>query len=248
MTERQLLPEMEEIWLNTLGWQPDREQKPKFQRLYEKILAANRSINLTRITQPIEFWEKHLWDSLAGMVGLGISTQLEKKESLKAIDIGTGAGFPGIPVAIVFPFWTVTLLDATRKKTNFLETLVDRLDLNNIKILTGRAEEIGRDRYHREAYDLALIRAVSQPSVCAEYALPLLKIGALAILYRGAWSDDETIALQGAVKKLGGKIEKIEALSTPVSNSARHCLYLRKIAPTHPEFPRLTGIPAQKPL
>jgi 16S rRNA (guanine527-N7)-methyltransferase len=141
MTERQLLPEMEEIWLNTLGWQPDREQKPKFQRLYEEILAANRSINLTRITQPIEFWEKHLWDSLAGMVGLGISTQLEKKESLKAIDIGTGAGFPGIPVAIVFPFWTVTLLDATRKKTNFLETLVDRLDLNNIKILTGRAEE-----------------------------------------------------------------------------------------------------------
>jgi 16S rRNA (guanine527-N7)-methyltransferase len=244
----QNLPILEEIWQTTLGWQPDEIQQKKFQQLYEEILIGNRQLNLTRITEPNEFWEKHLWDSLAGLSGLGIANELEMQQKLSAIDIGTGAGFPGVPMAILFPFWQITLLDSTRKKVSFLSDLTIKLNLKNIKTLIGRAEEIGQDSLHREAYDLAFIRAVGNASVCAEYALPTLKIGGLAILYRGHWSDRDNLSLQAAANKLGGKIERIIELITPLSQSIRHCIYLRKISPTPSQFPRSVGIPVQKPL
>ena len=115
--QKQLLPKLEEVWQPTLQWQPDFEQQQQFQQLYEEILAGNRQLNLTRITAPEEFWEKHLWDSLAAMKWLGKIVEIEKTKSpQQVIDIGTGAGFPGIPVAIAFPLSQVTLLDATRKK------------------------------------------------------------------------------------------------------------------------------------
>ncbi len=248
MTETQLLPELGELWQKTLGWQPDDRQQQQFQRLYEEILAGNRKLNLTRITAPMDFWEKHLWDSLAGIEYLGLAAESEKRQSRTAIDIGTGAGFPGIPVAIALPYWTVTLLDSTRKKVTFLESLRTRLGIENLKTLTGRVEEIGQQKFHREVYDIALIRAVGTASVCAEYALPLLKTGGLAILYRGHWSDEDNSDLQPAAVKLGSKIESIEALKTPLTGSIRHCIYLRKLVPTPAQFPRAVGVPAQQPL
>lgn len=244
----QNLPILEEVWQTTLGWQPNEFQQKKFQQLYEEILNGNRQFNLTRITEPNDFWEKHLWDSLAGLKGLEIASELEKQQKLSAIDIGTGAGFPGIPLAIVFPFWQVSLLDSTRKKVNFLSDLITNLDIKNTTTLVGRAEEIGRDFSHRETYDFALIRAVGDASVCAEYALPTLKIGGLAILYRGHWCDRDNVSLQSATEKLGGKIEQVIELTTPLTQSIRHCIYLRKISPTSSQFPRAAGIPAQKPL
>lgn len=153
-----------------------RDSKKKFQQLYKEIVTGNRQLNLTRITEPNEFWEKHLWDSLAGLNGLELAKEIAKAENLSIIDIGTGAGFPGIPIAIAFPFWTVTLLDSTRKKINFIEDLIPKLALRNTKTLMGRAEEIGQSSFHRQTYDIALIRAVSEASVCAEYTLPLLNI------------------------------------------------------------------------
>jgi 16S rRNA (guanine527-N7)-methyltransferase len=248
MASRQQLPTLEEVWQKTLGWQPNPKQHEQFQQLYEEILAGNRQFNLTRITEPSEFWEKHLWDSLVGLSGLGISQELEKNQNLAAIDIGTGAGFPGIPIAITLPCWTITLLDSTRKKINFLKNITTKLNLENIKTLVGRAEEIGQNALHRQAYDLALIRAVGEASVCAEYALPLLKIGGLAILYRGHWRDRDRSSLQSAADKLGGNIESVTELVTPLSQSIRHCVYLRKLSPTPSQFPRSVGIPAQKPL
>ena len=170
MIETQKLPELNEIWQSTLDWQPNQKQQEQFERLYQAILAGNRQFNLTRITAANDFWEKHLWDSLAG---LGIA---KSKQGLTAIDIGTGAGFPGIAIAIAQPQWQVTLLDATRKKVRFLDTLIDNLALENVTTLTGRAEAVGQQS-HREAYDLALVRAVGSASVCAEYAVPLLKNG-----------------------------------------------------------------------
>ncbi|WP_066426024.1 16S rRNA (guanine(527)-N(7))-methyltransferase RsmG [Anabaena sp. 4-3] len=241
------LPGMAEIWQETLNWQPTEEQQAKFQQLYELILEGNRQLNLTRITEPQEFWEKHLWDSLRGIAPQQkLISSLE--EGASVIDIGTGAGFPGVPIAIVAPNSTITLVDSTRKKINFIDTILDKLALTNAKTLVSRAEEIGQQTQHRQQYDIALIRAVSNASVCAEYTLPLLKQGGLAIIYRGTWTEEETQTLQNAVIQLGGEIEAIENFSTPLTHSIRHCLHLRKIATTPAKFPRTVGTPTQKPL
>lgn len=242
-----LLPEMAEIWQQTLNWQPTALQRSQFQQLYELVLEGNRQLNLTRITEPQEFWEKHLWDSLRG-----IAPQQQfipvLPEGGSVIDIGTGAGFPGIPIAIAFPNCKVTLLDSTRKKITFIETILTTLALTNIKTIIGRAEEIGQQSQHRKTYDIALIRAVGTPSVCAEYALPLVKQGGLAVIYRGNWTEDETTALQNAANQLGGVIESIDQFTTPLTNSIRHCLYLRKVVNTPVQFPRAIGLPTQNPL
>ena len=263
------LPEMIAVWQKTLHWQPTSHQQQQLQRLYELVLEGNRQLNLTRITEPSEFWEKHLWDSLRGIApffkdeGGGMKEEEESSSSFippygsgegvhpssfRVIDIGTGGGFPGIPAAIACPDWQVTLLDSTQKKVTFLQTLATTLELENITTLVDRAEQVGQLPEHREAYDLALIRAVGPASVCAEYALPLLKLEGQAVLYRGQWTPEETEALRPAVAQLGGAIAAIEECSTPVSQGMRHCLYLRKVAPTPSEFPRAIGVPAKQPL
>ncbi|AKG22560.1 16S rRNA (guanine(527)-N(7))-methyltransferase RsmG [Calothrix sp. 336/3] len=235
---------MVDIWQQTLNWFPSDIQQQQFQTIYELILQANQQFNLTRITKPEEFWEKHLWDSLVGIKDLLINPQI----NLSIIDIGTGAGFPGIPIAISLINSNVTLVDSTRKKINFLEQLATTLGLNHVTAITARAEEIGQNYQHRQSYDIALIRAVSTAAVCAEYTLPLLKIGGLGIIYRGNWTEDEAKALEIAVNLLGGEIESIAPLNTPLTNSTRHCLYLRKVKETPAIYPRAIGVPTQKPL
>ena len=240
------LSETADIWQQTLNWQPTAEQQLLFQQLYELILQGNQKLNLTTITKPDEFWEKHLWDSLRGM-GNG-EWGVRSTEALAAIDIGTGGGFPGIPVALTMANCTVTLLDSTRKKMVFLEEVVTALGLTNVKTITGRAEEIGQQTQYREKYDIAMIRAVATASVCAEYALPLLKVGGLAVVYRGTWTPEETNHLSMALEQLGGEVQSIDEFVTPLSKSVRNCLYLRKVAATPEKFPRGVGIPTQKPL
>lgn len=236
-----------EIWQQTLNWQPTDSQQAQFQQLYELILEGNRQLNLTRITEPQEFWEKHLWDSLRG-----IAPRQEFIPALQGgasvIDIGTGAGFPGVPVAIIAPNSTITLVDSTRKKITFIEKLLSELALTNAKTLVARAEEIGQQPQHRQKYDLALIRAVGTASACAEYTLPLLKQSGLAVIYRGSWTDEETTVLENVVNQLGGTVELVEKFITPLTNSIRHCLYLRKVGTTSANFPRAVGVPSQKPL
>ncbi|WP_448604359.1 16S rRNA (guanine(527)-N(7))-methyltransferase RsmG [Thermoleptolyngbya sp.] len=264
------LPTLPELWQMTLGWQPTPTQQEQFQQLYSHILDGNQRLNLTRITDPEEFWEKHLWDSMSGLVGVrewglggrscqrgvGPENSLEKsvENSLaspplfRLIDIGTGAGFPGIPAALTLPQAQVTLLDSTRKKLAFLETVLTQLGVENAQTLCDRAEAVGQNPQHREQYDGALLRAVAPAVVCAEYALPLLKLGGVAVLYRGQWSEAETAALTPVLKRLGGELAAIAPFTTPISRAARHCLYLRKTAPTPAAFPRPVGIPSQKPL
>lgn len=226
-----MLPQMVD-WQH-LNWQPNAEQQLQFQRLYELIIKANQTLNLTRITEPLDFWEKHLWDSLRGIMpllkdeGIRLKDEVERS-ALKIVDIGTGAGFPGIPTAIALPDSQVTLLDSTRKKIAFLDSLIAELGIGNVNTVTGRAEVVGKESQHQQAYDLALIRAVGSASICAEYALAFLKSGGLAVLYRGNWTTEEAETLQNAVKRLGGAIEKVEEFTTPLSNSIRHCVYIRK--------------------
>lgn len=223
MNDQPLLPELVEVWQETLNWQPTESQHQQFQRLYAGILAGNRQLNLTRITQPEEFWEKHLWDSLRGVVSLLSGGE----KGLNIIDIGTGAGFPGLPVAIALPCSTVTLLDATGKKITFLNTLIPQLALGNVMTVVGRAESIGKSRQHHQRYDIALVRAVGSASACANYALPFLKPEGLGILYRGHWSDEQTQDLKGKIQPLGGAIASVESFTTPLSHGVRHCLSLK---------------------
>lgn len=256
-----ILPDCPDRWLSTLSWQPDAHQQTQFQQLYAGILEGNHQLNLTRITDPTDFWEKHLWDSLRGIQpwlqsasgtqeinSTTLNSQLSTLNSCSVIDIGTGAGFPGIPVAIAQPTWTITLLDATRKKIDFLNHLLATLSLSNVKTLIDRVEPVGQSSTYRETFDLALIRAVASASVCAEYSLPLLKVGGAAVLYRGQWSPEENNQLTQAVALLGGIVEQVEQFVTPISHSDRTCLYLRKVTATPPIYPRAIGLPTQKPL
>lgn len=236
------LPDLPDLW-QSLGWQPTITQQAQYQALYRAILQGNQQLNLTRITAPDEFLEKHLWDSLRG-----IQPWLSAEpQPLRLIDIGTGAGFPGVPIAIAQPTWQVTLLDSTRKKIAFLDRLAAELNLK-LPTVVERAEQIGHLPQHRAAYDLATVRAVAAATVCAEYALPLLRVGGVAILYRGQPEEENRQALQSAVVELGGEIQQIESFVTPLSQGARHCIYLRKIAPTPSLYPRSVGVPTQNPL
>lgn len=240
-----MLPLLNEVWLQTLNWQPNEHQEQLYQQVYQEVLEGNRQQNLTRITTPEDFWEKHLWDSLSGIVGLDPELLNQK---LEIIDVGTGAGFPGIPLAIAFPHWQITLLDSTRKKITFVNELIAKLKLDNATGIVARAEALGRVPGDRASYDLALVRAVSKPSVCAEYSLPFVKKGGLAVLYRGHWNDEETASLESAAAQLGGKIELIHPWETPLSQGGRHCVYLRKHSATPNKFPRAVGVPDKQPL
>ncbi|MFM2304987.1 MAG: hypothetical protein RLZZ135_2399 [Cyanobacteriota bacterium] len=237
------LPNMDKIWQETSDWVPTDRQRSQLQFLYTAVVTANHSLNLTRITAPEEFWEKHLWDSVRGVGDLMISS-----DPLRAIDIGTGAGFPGLPLAIARPDWQLTLVDSTAKKIGFIHSIVPALGLTNTHTLVSRIEDLGQQSPHRARYDLALLRAVANANVCAEYALPLVKIGGIAILYRGNWTEEEASNLELAAAKLGGKIIKTDKFITPLSNSIRHCIWVEKITDTHPYYPRAVGIPTQKPL
>ena len=268
-----ILPVHADLWQQTLGWCPSAEQQALFQQFYEQIVDVNQRINLTRITTPEDFWEKHLWDSLSGLVpwlserlseptpeDLTLEEDTEDAEAeantdpeapIRIIDIGTGGGIPGIPAAIaltpIFPTLELTLLDATRKKIQFLQELCPQLGLPALCI-AERAEAIGQQKAHREQYNLVLVRAVGAAATCAEYALPLMKVGAQAVLFRGQWSAEDTEALMPVVDLLGGEITDLQSWQTPLTQGTRHCIFIYKEAPTPSDFPRAVGVPGKKPL
>ncbi len=237
------LPLMLNEWQSTTGWQPGAAQLLQFQNFFDLVCLANKSLNLTRILEPVDFWEKHLWDSLQPVL-----TRPELPAASKVIDLGTGGGFPGLPIAIAYPNLAVTVMDSTAKKISFIASGLATLELANVQTVVDRTESLARNSLHREVYQLATIRAVAEAAVCAEYAVPFLAIGGTAILYRGRWSEEETTALTSAVEQLGAKITEISAYRTPLSQSERHCIYIQKKLPTASKFPRAVGTPSQKPL
>lgn len=250
---RPSLPAHIALWQDTLHWVPNDAQQRLFQRLFDGILSGNQQMNLTRITEPSEFWEKHLWDALSGLAPWltptqGLAESLALPTAARAIDIGTGAGFPGLPAAIAFPDWHTTLLDSTQKKVRFLADLATELGLENVSAIADRAEFLAHQPSHREQYDLALLRAVGSAATCAEYALPLVKVGGVAVLYRGQWNETESAQLAIAAQQLGGHIAHVIPSETPLTHGCRHCVYLKKHAITDEDFPRPVGIPAKTPL
>ena len=224
------LPAHLNIWQQTLGWKPTQAQLDLFQQFYAQIVEGNQRFNLTRITTPEDFWEKHLWDSLSGLAPWLADPTEEENEAeeddepelasgpIRMIDIGSGGGIPGIPAAIALTpiFQTLgrsvalTLLDSTRKKVQFLQETCLHLDLK-ATCIAERAETIGQQPAHRGQYDLAMVRAVGPAATCAEYAMPLLKAGGQAVLYPATFRDEEIFGQDRAKSRfVAGSVCRLE--------------------------------------
>jgi 16S rRNA (guanine527-N7)-methyltransferase len=207
-------------WQSTLNWLPNPDQLAQFEKLYELVLEGNSKQNLTRITTPDDFWEKHLWDSLRGVFAFW------DRENIKLIDIGTGAGFPGLPIAIAKPSWQVTLIDSKQKKVAFVQQTIQDLQLPNAIAQAGRVEELNQTSGYKKKYDLAVVRAVGKPDICASYCLPFLKRSGTAILYRGQWLTEESEQIDLFCEQQGLQVVKQDRFQTPLTEGIRHSVYL----------------------
>ena len=218
----------------------DYNQIEKFYKYMNILLEWNEKINLTAITEPIDIILKHFIDSLT------ISKYIAK--NAKIIDIGTGAGFPGIPIKIIREDVEIVLLDSLNKRVNFLNDVISKLDLKNIKAIHSRVEELGKNKQYREMFNVATSRAVANMSTLSEYLLPLIKENGIAICMKGSDYKEELDKGENAIKILGGRIEKIEELYLPNSNVKRSLIILKKVKNTPNKYPRKAGIPAKEPL
>lgn len=217
-------------------------QKEQFDRYYELMIEKNRVMNLTGITDYDEVCLKHFTDSLT-IVRI---KNMDQVNSL--IDIGTGAGFPGIPIKIVFPHIEVVLLDSLNKRLKFLDEVIEQLSLEKITTLHGRAEDYAKKKEYREQFDLSVSRAVANLSTLSEYCLPFVKQGGSFISYKSADSDDEIQQAEKAVKILGGDICKVDKFRLPESEIGRSLVEIKKIKSTPKKYPRKAGVPGKEPL
>lgn len=212
---------------------------PNFYDYMNGIIKWNEKINLTSITDPKEFIVKHFIDSLSILEYM--------KSGDKVIDIGTGAGFPGMPLKIASRRLKVTLVDSVNKKLNAIREITDEMGIRDVEIVHGRAEDLGNNKEYREKFDIATTRAVSNLSTLAEYMLPLLKIGGKAICMKGPNYEEELKEADKAIKTLGGKLEKIDNLKIS-GELERNIIIILKIRPTPSGFPRTQGKPLKSPI
>lgn len=216
-----------------------KKQIEKFYNYMNLLLKWNEKINLTAIIEPREVILKHFVDSLT------IAKYI--KENEKLIDVGTGAGFPGIPLSIVKENTDIVLLDSLNKRINFLEEIKQNLKLKNITTIHGRAEEFGKNKKEREIYDIATSRAVAPLNILLEYLLPLVKVGGKAICMKGS-NIEEIENAKNALEILGGKIEKIEEITLPNSDIKRNIIIVKKVKNTPSKYPRKPGTPSKEPI
>ena len=224
---------------NEIGLEFTEKQLDKFFKYMNLLLEWNEKINLTAIIEPREVILKHFVDSLT------IAKYI--KENEKLIDVGTGAGFPGIPLSIVKENTDIVLLDSLNKRINFLEEVKENLKLENITTIHGRAEEFGKNRKEREIYDIATSRAVAPLNILLEYLLPLVKVGGKAICMKGS-NIKEIENAKNALEILGGKIEKIEEITLPNSDIKRNIIIVKKVKNTPSKYPRKPGTPSKEPI
>lgn len=216
------------------------EQIKRFMNYMNLLLEWNEKINLTAITQPEEVKLKHFVDSLTVLKYIN--------DDDKVIDIGTGAGFPGIPLKIMNENTKITLLDSLNKRINFLNIVIETLNLRNIQAIHGRAEEIARNKLYREKYDVAVSRAVANLSTLTEYMLPFVKVGGKCICMKGANVNEELERAQNAIKELGGEIERVDNFYLSDNDNERNIIVIKKIKETNPKYPRKAGTPSKEPL
>lgn len=226
--------------MNSIGIELTNSQLNAFETYYDMLIDRNKVMNLTAITEFDEVMDKHFLDSVY------LFRSIELKADYKLIDIGTGAGFPGIPLKIVFPELKITLLDSLNKRVGFLNDVIDELNLNDIEAIHGRAEDIARDKTYRASYDIAVSRAVANLSTLSEYCLPFVKIGGKFVSYKSGDCADEVDNAKAAIHLLGGKINKIDEFS--YSNNSRSFIVIDKVMNISNKYPRKAGLPSKKPL
>ena len=225
-----------------LGITLNEVQKQQFITFYEYLVEKNKVMNLTGITEFQEVLVKHFLDSLACVKAV------EMNKINKIMDIGTGAGFPGVPLKIAFPHLEACLLDSLKKRVNFLEETFDLLKLEDITAIHGRAEEFAKNKSYREQYDLCVSRAVSNLATLSEYCLPYVKTGGYFISYKSGTVQEEVEQAQKAVKILGGKIQDVVYFQLPDSEIQRSLVVIEKIKATPGRYPRKAGTPLKEPL
>lgn len=216
------------------------EQSMKFYKYMELLLRWNESINLTAITEPNEVVLKHFIDSIT----------IEKyiNHNAKIVDVGTGAGFPGIPLSIVRPDLKITLMDSLNKRIKFLDEVVKENQLSFVNTIHGRAEELGRNTKFREKFDIATSRAVAPLNVLLEYLVPFVKVGGYCICMKGSNIDEELNDAKKSLELLKCEVEEIENFDLPGSNYSRNIIIIKKIGETSSKYPRKPGTPTKEPL
>lgn len=226
--------------LNKIGVELSEKQVNQFLKYYEMLIEKNKVMNLTSITEFDEVIEKHFVDSLQ------IAQYVDLAQEVSIIDVGTGAGFPGIPLKIAFPEVEVTLLDSLNKRINFLNEVIDELGLKKISAIHGRAEDYGKNGKYREKFDYCVSRAVANMSSLSEYCLPFVKVGGSFIPYKSGNIDDELEQAKKAVFLLGGKVEKVERFA--LAEAQRSFVFIKKEKNTAKKYPRKAGLPTKEPL
>lgn len=220
----------------------DENQLFQFMSYYELLIEWNRVMNLTAITDFNEVCKKHFIDSLS------IVKACDMKAPMSVIDIGTGAGFPGIPLKIAFSNLKISLLDSLNKRIGFLQTVIENLKLRDIEVFHGRAEDYAKEKKFREQYDLCVSRAVANLSTLSEYCIPYVKTGGYFISYKSEKLTEEIKTAEKAIAVLGGRIEEQVEFQIPNSDIYRNLLVILKEKETPVNYPRKAGIPSKKPI
>ena len=227
--------------LSSWNFEIDDNKISQLDKYYEMLIEKNKVMNLTAITEFDEVLVKHFADSLS------ICTIIS--DDVKSVcDLGTGAGFPGIPMAIAYPDLQFTLIDSLNKRIKFLQEVVNALGLTNVTLVHARAEEAGRNKLYREQYDLVVSRAVANISTLSEYCLPLVKVGGYFISFKSGDIEDEIKQSGKAISKLGGKLQRPVLFNLPDTNISRSFLVIDKEKSTPKAYPRKAGTPSKEPL
>lgn len=222
------------------------KQIEQFQIYYEMLVETNKVMNLTAITELDEVITKHFVDSI--VLAYVYSDICDESKKMKVLDLGTGAGFPGIPLKIAFPHLNITLMDSLNKRVKFLQSVINELDLENIIAVHGRAEEAARNAIYREQFDLCVSRAVANTATLSEYCLPFVKVGGKFIPYKASDIEEELNQGKKAIQVMGGKLTEVKKMTLPDSDIERSFLFIDKVKNTPKTYPRKAGMASKEPI